>query len=1416
MRKLYAFLFITILFIVAGTSRTGAQSCTEDFDAVVAPALPAGWSATTNVSCGASLAWVTTGAVSDDPPNSAFSNNPNCVSDEWLDSKIFAITSSTAQLTFRRNIDMENGFDGMVLEISIGGGPFQDILTAGGSFVAGAYNGSISVNFGNPLAGRQAWTGNSGGFVTTTVNLPASANGQNVVFRWRRGTDSSVSDVGVYIDGIEITGCGIIAIPCAENFDGVVAPALPLNWTASTLVACGGSLAWVTTGAVSDDPPNSAFTNNPNCVSDEVLVSRIFPIVSPTAQLSFRRSNDMENGFDGLVLEISIGGGPFQDILTAGGSFVAGAYNGNISVNFGNPLAGRQAWTGNSGGFVTTTVNLPASANGQNVVFRWRRGTDSSVSDVGCWIDGITISGSNCGGACVEPAVTLEPLPATVCAGQDTSFHAEVDATPAANYQWQVNTGSGFVNMVNAAPFAGTNTNTLIVDNPGVTHHGYIFRMIALNACGADTTNEVVLTVNAIPTVNVAPDGQCAPVGLTASGDADSYSWSPATALSGTTGASVTANPNVTTVYTVTGSITATGCTNSANVSVLGTPPDPVVTPSAPVICQGDIQALSIPTTEMSFSNTSLIEIPFGAPGTTSGPALPYASTISVSGLPATGVRVKSVTLNGVAHTFPDDMDVLLQSPTGTNVVLMSDVGGSADLTGQNFSFDDAAAALMADGALNPSGTYRPTNYGTPENWVAPGPGSVNQPNPQLASFTGNMNGNWGLYIVDDVSGDHGSMAGWSITFEVATAVWSPATGLYTDPAATVPYVAGTFANPVYASPASTTMYTVTSTLGTCSATAPATVTVTVNPRPTISVSPVTACGPVTLTASGNSNTYSWSPAAGLSATTGASVTAAPLSSTVYTVTGTFTSTGCTNTATATVNTRPSTPVVAPASVTICVGAVTPLTAASGSGSANASSGTINVSIPDNNVAGANHVQSLAGVPAGASVTGIRVNFTITHTFDGDLRINLKAPNGNVLNLVNRRGSSGNDFTGTTISSTAVTPVSSGTAPFSGTYLPDGVNAVGPTGFVSNVTSFNNLVSILNGDWTLAIQDAAGGDVGTLVNWSITVDYSQSATVWSPAAGLYLDNAATMPYVAGTEVNAVYASPASTTTYSVIRASATCNSLPATVEVTVLQNLTVTTQPANRTVCAGASATFSVVTGGNFPAYQWQVSTDGGANWTDIAGASSASLVINNVALAMDGNRYRVVVSNSCSMVTSNAAILTVNDPTPPAISPLPARICLSDTLVGLTGLPIGGSWSGIGISGNNFVPSATAVGSYTLTYTYRNQLGCTSTSSVVAKVEDCPERLVGLDDNALELFPNPNTGRFNIRVNSTLYNYMGMKVYDVTGRLLRTQHYGGLVYGRVLPIDLSNLPGGTYMVKFYYDDGVRSADKTFKVIIAR
>ncbi len=513
MKKNNCFPIIPLLAVIvfySGIHKVSAQ-CTENFDAVTAPALPAGWNAVTLIDCTGSDPWVTSTSVPYNAPNSAFVTAPGCVSDEVLVSKYFFIGSSSAQLTFRRKHGLEQNYDGLVLEISIEGGSFADIITAGGSFVSGGYNGIILTG-SSPIANRQCWTGStSSAFITTTVNLPASANGKFVVLRWRRATDPSVSGTGVFIDDITITGCTTPVPPaCTENFDGVTVPALPKAWTAVTALDCVNSNPWATVSSIFDSPPNSVFVNDPDCISDEYLYSRLFQIITTTAQITFRRNNDLETNYDGMVLEISIGGVSFMDVLIAGCTFVSGSYTGTISTSFGNPLSGRSAWTGNSGGWVTTTINLPATANGKNIILRWRRGADNSVSGTGAYIDGLSITGSLCFAPCATN-ITLTPPGGNFCISSNPVVLTA--SVPGAVYDWYRNDVK--INGVTGASYTA---------NSG----GIYYVKSVIGGCLATSNVAVLEPGSIIPTLigtGVYCSGFSVNVGMTVTENGQDYSW---------------------------------------------------------------------------------------------------------------------------------------------------------------------------------------------------------------------------------------------------------------------------------------------------------------------------------------------------------------------------------------------------------------------------------------------------------------------------------------------------------------------------------------------------------------------------------------------------------------------------------------------------------------------------------------------------------------------------------------------------------------------------------------------------------------------------------------------------------------------------------------------------------------------------
>ncbi len=215
-------------------------------------------------------------------------------------------------------------------------------------------------------------------------------------------------------DGLTDLGTAVFNAPTGnpadvggEDFDSVTPPDLPSGWSTSGT----GATLWVTTATGPDTPPNAAFAADDEVSIDKALDSPPFPVVSPAAQLSFRNHYNTEEAWDGGILEISIDGGAFTEITAAGGSFVAGGYNAYINPFAASPLAGELAWTGNSGGYITTTVNLPASAAGHDVTMRWRLVADDAVTAVGWWVDTLTATEAACCWAPAPVSMTADAPP---------------------------------------------------------------------------------------------------------------------------------------------------------------------------------------------------------------------------------------------------------------------------------------------------------------------------------------------------------------------------------------------------------------------------------------------------------------------------------------------------------------------------------------------------------------------------------------------------------------------------------------------------------------------------------------------------------------------------------------------------------------------------------------------------------------------------------------------------------------------------------------------------------------------------------------------------------------------------------------------------------------------------------------------
>ncbi len=135
---------------------------------------------------------------------------PAIVSDQWLVSPPITLPAGEAPLTLAfwnyQDIESRSGgcFDGAVLEVSTDDGQSWAQVVTG--LLTDPYDGPVSAQYNNPLAGRNAWCGDPQDWLNSVVELDAYA-GQTVRLRFRLGTDLSISSEGWVIDDLVVQSC---------------------------------------------------------------------------------------------------------------------------------------------------------------------------------------------------------------------------------------------------------------------------------------------------------------------------------------------------------------------------------------------------------------------------------------------------------------------------------------------------------------------------------------------------------------------------------------------------------------------------------------------------------------------------------------------------------------------------------------------------------------------------------------------------------------------------------------------------------------------------------------------------------------------------------------------------------------------------------------------------------------------------------------------------------------------------------------------------------------------------------------------------------------------------------------------------------------------------------------------------------
>ena len=543
-----------------------------------------------------------------------------------------------------------------------------------------------------------------------------------------------------------------------------------------------------------------------------------------------------------------------------------------------------------------------------------------------------------------------------------------------------------------------------------------------------------------------------------------------------------------------------------------------------------------------------------------------------------------------------------------------------------------------------------------------------------------------------------------------------------------------------------------------------------INALPTVTASPSAAsyCTPggtaVTITA-GGASTYAWSPATGLSATTGATVNASPSANQTYTVTGTDVN-GCINTATSVIT-------VAPA-VTLNGVTATPSTICSGANSQLNAYATLAVSAASGMVYSTNTGQALETITSSNLVT-TPTSGTID---DGYITV---TPSGPAFTF-NYLGTNYTSFAAGT-NGYIVLGSTSTSIPTSITSL-SGLNVIYAFGRDGNLNTTNsgNLTHgpAAGGKYVFQMNKYSGGASGAesatihdtyqIVLWGSTsvqpgrIDIIYNTNAGTPAsagtigirdaAGTFINGvngstsltttAASWPtsgqvytfakpqpatfawtpstFITGQEAlaNPLATAVTATTTYNVTVSQGGC-SATGSVTVTVSASAVIGTDPQPTTKCSGQTATFTVLATGPGLTYQWR---KGGVNISigSNASAGTATLSLPNVSAA-DMDTYDVVVSSTCgSPVTSAGAVLTVTTSLA-GINASATTICAGSpvTLTENGGTATSWSWS-TGATTQAITVSPSSTTTYTVTATFN---GCSATANQTITVSPTPSAVV-------------------------------------------------------------------------------------------
>ncbi|MBS1647314.1 MAG: gliding motility-associated C-terminal domain-containing protein [Bacteroidetes bacterium] len=931
------------------------------------------------------------------------------------------------------------------------------------------------------------------------------------------------------------------------------------------------------------------------------------------------------------------------------------------------------------GGTVAATAGGTASSYSWSPATGLSTTTGTNVVFSGTNTATYTITGTK--GGCINTAttsITVNPNPtvtvnnATICSGGT----ATLSANGASTYTW--------------AP-GGSTANPLTVSPGGTTSY-----TVTGSSAGCTSSAVATVSVSPAPSLSLAATSYTICNGATqtfsASG-ASTYTWTPAGSLTGANTATPTSNASSSTTYTVSGS--ASGCAPSSPLTLtLTVNPVPTVTVNNVTMCSGGTATLTAG----------------GASTYTWAPGGSTANPLTVSPGGTTSYTVSGSSATGCTNTA-----VATVSITSSPAISISSAticaGDSATLTASGASTYTWASAT---GLSSTSGSIVKASPSATTIYTVTGMAGSCSASPATVTVT--VNASPTVTVNNATICSNGTA---TLTANGAsTYVWAPG---------------GSTASTLTVNPSASTQYTVTGTVGSCTAAATSTVTVASTPTLTVKNDTTVCSGSmVTLFASG-ATTYTWITSGPTLVATTATTMVTPTVTQTYYVGGSNSSCSAIDSVKITVNSLPT--LTVSNTSPICSGQQTATLTANG---ANTYTWTPSSSL-----------SSSTGATVVSNATTTTTYTLLATAANGCMGIDTTTVKVNAIPVITSNPISiciGNSGTLTATGATSYTWASSGGTGSSGasvvvtptvvgvsTYSVLGVDANGCYGTVTTSITVNNLPTVSANTNSVCVGSTA----------TLTANGAATYT-WTPNTGLSSGNGTPVTVSPSSTISVTY-------TVSGTDANGCVNSNTVTLVVNPSPNISTS---GSQTVCAGDTVHLSATGATNY-------------TWLPAAGLTGANTA-TPYGMPTSSTNYTVIGTNAlgCSkaaVVPVSTASISASFSADPQTGIAPLTVNFTNTSMGATSYTWNyGNGSTQVVNTTSSQSNYSVSGTYTVTLMASNANMCTASTSATIVVSD------GFSISIPNVFtPNGDGINDNFFVKSTGVSSMSILIYDRWGLLL-------------------------------------------------